>query len=67
MKVFDWAKISSDLNSNENLLSYIKNKVEEKQRSSAKELVTTIKEVWVKEINTEEKGGHTKYYKQSFF
>ena len=44
---------SPDLNPIENLWSYIKNKVAEKQPSTGKKLVTAIKEVWVKEISTE--------------
>ena len=53
LEVLDWLEDSPDLNPIQNLWSYIKNKVAEKQPSSAKELVTAIKEVWVKEISTE--------------
>ena len=53
MEVFYWPGNSPDLNPIENLWSYTKNKVVEKQPSSAKELVTAIKEVWVKEISIE--------------
>ena len=51
--VLDWPGNSPDLNPTENLWSYMKNKVAEKQPSSARELVTAIKEVWIKEIGAE--------------
>ena len=52
VKVFDLLGNTPDLNPIKNLWSYMKNKVAEKQPSSAKELVTAIKEVWEKEIST---------------
>ena len=52
VEVLDWPGNSSYLNPIENLWSYIKNKVAKKQPSSAKELITAIKEVWVKQIST---------------
>ena len=77
VKVFDLPGNTPDLNPIVTLWSYIMNKVEEKQPSSTKELVTAIKEVWEKKISTycalvksmpsclatvvQEKGGHTKY------
>ena len=42
---------SPDLNPIENLWAQMKDSVAEKQPSSAKALVSTIKEVWVKEIS----------------
>ena len=51
--VLDWPGNSPDFNPIENLWSYIKNKMAEKQTSSATELVTAKKEVCVKEIGPE--------------
>ena len=53
VEVLVWPGNSPDLNPIESLQSYTKDKVAEKQPSSAKEFVTAIKEVWVKEISTE--------------
>ena len=53
VEVLDWPGNSLNLNPIKNLWSYIKDKVAEKQPSSAKELVTPIKKVWVKEISIE--------------
>ena len=53
VEVLDWHKNSPDLNRIKNLYSCRKNTVTEKQPSSAKELATAIKKVWVKEISTE--------------
>ena len=53
VEILDWPGNSPDLNPIKNLWSYMKNRVAEKQPSSANELVTAIKEVWVKEIRTE--------------
>ena len=52
VKVFDLPGNTPDLNPIVTLWSYIMNKVEEKQPSSTKELVTAIKEVWEKKIST---------------
>ena len=53
VKILDWAGNSLDLNPIKNLLNCMKNKVAKKQPFSAEELVTPIKEAWVKEISTE--------------
>ena len=53
VKVLDWPGNSPDLNPIENLLTNLKDKVGERQLSSAKDLVEVIKEVWVKEISQE--------------
>ena len=53
VKILDWPGNSPECNPIENLRSYIKNKVAEKKPTGAKELVTSIKKVWVKEISTE--------------
>ena len=53
VEVLDLPGNSPDLNPIKNLWSYIKNKVTEEQPSSATELLTAIKQVWVKDISTE--------------
>ena len=53
VKVLDWPGNSPDLNPIKNLWMVVKNKVAEKQASSAKELKKAIKEVWVKKITPE--------------
>ena len=53
VKVFDWPGNCPYLNPIENLWSYIKNKVAEKQPFSARELVTAVKKVSVEEISTD--------------
>ena len=61
MKILDWFANSPDLNPIKNLWSYMKNKVAEKQLFSAKELVTRIKEVWMKKISIENYVSHFIY------
>ena len=51
IKVLDWPGNSPDLNPIEKLWSILKNKVSEKQPSSATELVEAIKNVWCTEIS----------------
>ena len=51
-EILDWPGNNPDLNPFKCLWSYTKNQVAEKQSSRAKKkLVTSIKEVWVKENN----------------
>ena len=49
----DWPGNSPDLDPIENLWSKMKDLVAEKQSSSGKALINTIKEVWVNEISTD--------------
>ena len=53
IRQLDWPGNTPDLNLIENLWMLLKNKVSEKQPTNAKSLVTTIKEIWTKEINAE--------------
>jgi len=53
VKTLDWPGNSPDLNPIENLWAKMKDLVAEKQPSSGKALINTIKEVWVKEISTD--------------
>ena len=53
VKTMDWPGNSPDLNPIENLWTYLKDKVAEKQPSNAEALRMAIKEVWVKEIMPE--------------
>ena len=53
VEILDWPEYTPDLNPIKKWWSYIKNKAAEKQRYTAKELVSAIKEVWVKEISTD--------------
>ena len=49
----DWPGNSPDLNSIKNLWAKMKDLVAEKQPSSRKALIQTIKEVWVQEISAD--------------
>ena len=51
IKVFNWPGNSPDLNHIENLWEVLKNKVADKQPSSAKDLKDAIKEVWIRELS----------------
>ena len=53
VEVFNWPENIPNLNPIENVWSYMKNIVAEKQLSSSKKLVTVIKEVWVNKISSE--------------
>ena len=53
IKVLDWLGNSPDLNPIENLWTNLKDKVAQRQPSSAKDHVEKIKEEWVKEISQE--------------
>ena len=51
IKVFEWPGNSLDLNPIENLWEILKNKVADKQPSSAKDLEDATKEVWIRELS----------------
>ena len=53
IRILDWPGNSPDLNPIENLWSILKDKVSEKQPTSAKMLEQAIKEVWVRELSNE--------------
>lgn len=50
IKVLEWSRNSLDLNPIENLWDILKNKVGDKQPSSAEHLWKIIKEPWVKDL-----------------
>ena len=52
IKVLNWPGNSPDLNPIENLWEVLKNKVADKQPSSAKHLKDAIKEVWICELSS---------------
>ena len=51
MKVLDWPSNSPDFNPIENLWEVLKNKVADKQPSSAKDFEDAIKEVCIRELS----------------
>ena len=53
IQTLDWPGNSPDMNPIENLWTVLKDKVSEKQPTSAMELETAIKEVWASELSAE--------------